>query len=235
VVETPSVPHEQVEAATAVTIPETAPEDPTAPADVLSEASPRPAGTGSPVSADDSPSAAGVLMPIGLGVAGSALIFIAALVLAAVTGAVSLNLKLPGQGSKTSENTSACSGASCLTQQSGFHGLLLPSDATPHLSSNGKPLPQDWDTHELKVDDLVPLYDDALKKQGWVFLQKESTTDPRDNVGYAYTHLYCHPGAPPVALLSVVVSGLSDSDTNAAQERQARIVFDDLTPQGTCP
>ena len=174
-------------------------------------------------------------MPIGLGAAGAALICLAVLALAAVSGAVSLNVKLPGQAAKPADTTPACSGSACLTLQSGFHGLMLPSDATAHLSGNGKPLPQDWDTHELKVDELVPLYDDALKKQGWVFLQKESTTDPRDNVGYAYTHLYCHPGAPPVALLSVVVSGLSDSDANAAQERQAQIIFDDLTPQGTCP
>ena len=173
------------------------------------------------------------ILPVLLGALGGVIALAALGSVALLTGAAHLSFSTP-LASNLPNNGTACT-AACLTLPSGFHGLLLPKDASSHLSSNGKALPRDWDTHSFKVDQLVPIYDAAMKELGWTFLPAESTTDPRDNVGYSYTHLYCKPGKPPVALASIVIQGLSDTDKDADKLRQAQIIFDDLTPEGTCP
>jgi hypothetical protein len=121
-----------------------------------------------------------------------------------------------------------------MTKPSGFHGLLLPSDALVH-SGGSLHLANDYDTHLIGVQDLVAYYDDALKKQGMVFLVQNSTKDPRQGGGYVYSHLYCHPGPPPVAIVAFTVGGLTNSDADAATARRAQIIFQDLEPEGTCP
>lgn len=131
--------------------------------------------------------------------------------------------------------TPICSGAACLTKPSGWHALLLPTDAIQDPTRiNGKLLNNDWDTYLIGVIELRDLYRSAMHADGWVYDSANSSLD-HGSGAYAWADIFCRPGPAPVVVATVIVGEIHSNDSEAATARRAQITFLDLDNEGTCP